>query len=82
MLIKSRLGSMDCSECRIFRHGNIIFAQRVRQPGKSRFPRAISLPIKIANIPSINLAKEALIRIEYAIENGENIVDLTDLEEN
>lgn len=74
-VINSGLGDTDCSGCRIFRRGTVLFAKCVQGP------KFVALPTKIAEMPNVAAAKEALRRIQYAIKIDEDSVDLTDLEE-
>ena len=80
LIVESRFGATDCSGCRIFRQGRQIFAKPTQQPGENSSANFISLPIKIADLPSVEAAEEALKRIEYAIKASETFVDLTDLD--
>ena len=80
LIIKSRLGSTDCSGCRMFRRGAKILAKRAKQPGEKRSTSVLSLPIKVADLPSVEAAEVALERITYAIVTGQTVVNLTDLE--
>lgn len=73
-LINSSLGKTDCSDCRMFRKDRVLFAQKIQQP------KFVSLPIRIAEMPSVADAEEALRRIQYAIKTGKIYVNLTDLE--
>ena len=73
-VIKSSLGSTDCSDCRIFTKGTALFAKNLQQP------EFVSLPIKIAEMPNVAVAIEALRRIRYAIKRRKLYVNLTDLE--
>ena len=74
-VINSGLGNTDCSGCRIFRRGTVLFAKPVHEPN------FVSLATKIAEMPNVAAAKEALRRIQYAIKIDEDCVDFTDLEE-
>ena len=58
-----------------------IFAKRVLELSDRPSPRFKSLPIKIAEMPSMAAAEAALLRIAYAIKTGKTFVDLTDIDE-
>ena len=79
-VVESHLGATDCSDCQIFRHENKIFAKLVWQSRKTGPNMNASLPIKIAELPSVRLAEIALAKIEMAIKRGDTIIDLRDLE--
>lgn len=74
-IVNSSLGSTDCSGCEISKKGTVLFAKRIEQPG------FVTLPIKIAEMPSVAAAEIALKRIQYAIKTGKRSVELMDLEE-
>ena len=78
-IIESHLGRTDCSGCQMFRRGRKIFAKYVEQPDGIDSDIIVSLPIKIAELSSTELAKIALGRIASAIKAGDTIVDLKDL---
>lgn len=80
LVVESRLGATNCSECQIFRQDRQIFAKPTHLPDEESSTDVPSLPIKIADMPSIEAAEEALKRIEYAIKASEIFVDLSDLE--
>lgn len=70
------------------REGTMVFAEHVPEPGNYTTSKFVSLPIKIAEMPSAAAAERALWRITYAIETEKRIesdmitVDLRDLEGN
>ena len=80
LIIESHLGSTDCSGCRFFRRSCYIFAQRFRQPEDSGIRKFVSLPLKVAELPTVDAAKTALERINVARQQRKGIVNLKDLE--
>ena len=80
LVIGSRLGSTDCSGCRIFRRGRSIFAKRLRQPEDIGVGRFVALPVKVAELPTICAAEAALKRINEAKKTRKGVVNLEDLE--
>ena len=74
LFVNSNFGITDCSGCLIFQKGKALFAKNLQQP------EFVSLPIRIAEMPNVEVAIEALRRIRYAIKRGKLYVDLTDLE--
>ena len=80
LVIQSGVGSMDCSGCSFFRRGTHIFAQRRQQPEDRRTGKFVSLPLRVAVLPTTQAAMIALARIDSARRNRTGIVNLMDLE--
>lgn len=80
LVIQSSVGSTDCSGCSFFRRGRQIFAQRQQQPGDRRTGKFVSLPLRVAVLPTIRAAITALARIDKARRNRTGIVNVMDLE--
>ena len=80
LIIQSGVGSTDCSGCSFFRRGRQIFAQRRQQPGDCGTGKFVSLPLRIAVLPTTQAAMTALARIDRARRNHTGIVNLMDLE--
>jgi len=80
MIIHSRIGSTDCSGCEIYRKGTRIFAKPTAPPGQNPDVKFISLPLRVAQLPTPEIADIALDRIIHALNRGEACVSLEDLE--
>ena len=80
LVIQSGVGSTDCSGCRFFRRGNHIFAQRLQKLEDRGTGKFVSLPLRIAVLPTTDAAMTALARIDSARRNHTGIVNLMDLE--
>lgn len=80
LVIQSGVGSTDCSRCRFFREGRNIFAQRQQQPEDRGTGKFVSLPLRVAALPTTQAAMTALERIDSARRNHTGIVNLMDLE--
>lgn len=80
LVIQSGVGSMDCSGCSFFRQGRHIFAQRRQQPEDRWTEKFVSLPLRVAVLPTTQAAITALTRIDRARRNRTGIVNLMDLE--
>ena len=80
LVIQSGVGSTDCSGCRFFRRGRHIFAQRLQQPEDRGIGKFVSLPLRVAVLPTTDAAITALARIDSARRNRTGIVNLMDLE--
>ena len=80
LVIQSGIGSTDCSGCSFFRRGRHIFAQRLQQPEDRRTGKFVSLPLRVAVLPTTQAATTALARIDRARKNRTSIVNLADLE--
>ena len=80
LVIQSGVGSTDCSGCRFFRRGRQIFAQRQKQPEDRGTAKFVSLPLRVAVLPTTQTAMTALPRIDRVRRNRTGIVNLMDLE--
>ena len=80
LVIQSSAGSTDCSGCSFFRRGKQIFAQRRQQPDDWGTGKFVSLPLRVAMLPTTQAAMTALARIDRARRNHTGIVNLMDLE--
>ena len=80
LVIQSGVGSTDCSGCRFFRRGRHIFAQRHQEPKDGGTGKFVSLPLRVAVLPTTQAAMTALARIDRARRNHISIVNLMDLE--
>ena len=80
LVIQSSVGSTDCSGCSFFRRGRHIFAQRRQQPEDGGTGKFVSLPLRVAVLPTAEAAMTALIRIDRACRKRTSIVNLMDLE--
>lgn len=80
LVIQSGVGSTDCSGCSFFRRGRHIFAQRRQQPEDRETGKFVSLPLRVAMLPTTQAAMTALARIDRARRNHTGIVNLMDLE--
>ena len=80
LVIQSGVGSTDCSGCRFFRRGRHIFAQRRQQSKDRGTGKFVSLPLRVAVLPTTQAAMTALARIDRACRNHTGIVNLIDLE--
>ena len=86
LIIESRLGATDCTECRIYRKGHLILAKILRTRGNDLTRQYPALATKVAELPSEYAAEQALQRIRFASEAAKNIdteqitVNLRDLE--
>ena len=80
LVIQSSVGSTDCSGCSFFRRGKQIFAQRRQQPDDWGIGKFVSLPLRVAMLPTTQAAMTALARIDRARRNHTGIVNLMDLE--
>ena len=80
LVIQSGVGSTDCSGCRFFRRGRYIFAQRRQQSKDRGTGKFVSLPLRVAVLPTTQAAMTALARIDRACRNHTGIVNLMDLE--
>ncbi|RKU22840.1 hypothetical protein C6503_03495 [Candidatus Poribacteria bacterium] len=80
LVIQSGVGSTDCSGCNFFRRDRQIFAQRRQQPEDQGIGKFVSLPLRVAVLPTTEAAMTALARIESARRNRTGIVNLMDLE--
>ena len=86
LIIKSHLGRIDCTNCRIYRKHNLILAIPVRIRGNDIAQKYPALPIKVAELPSKFAAEQALWRIQFAmvtdtdLDTEEITVDLRDLQ--
>lgn len=78
LIVESRLGSTDCSDCRFFRKGRHIFAQKRQR--QNTYTKFVSLPLKVATFPTSDAAHEGLARIDEARRLRKGIVNLKDLE--
>ena len=81
LMIQSGVGSTDCSGCRFFREGRNIFAQCYQQPEDRGPGKFVSLPLRVAMLPTTEAAMTALARIDSARRNRTGTVYLMDLEE-
>ena len=79
LVIESHLGSTDCSGCRFFRRGRHIFAQQTQNQNTYKSGKFVSLPLKVATLPTLPAAEEALARIDEARRLRKGIVNLKDL---
>ena len=80
LIIESHLGSTDCSGCRFFCRGRNIFAQPLRPEDALCRMKFASLPLKVAELPTLEAAVEALARIDEARRHKKGCVYLKDLE--
>ena len=80
LVIQSGVGSTDCSGCRFFREGRHIFAQRRQQPEDRETSKFVSLPLRVAVLPTTQAAMTALTRIDKARRTRIRTVNLMDLE--
>ena len=80
LVIQSSVGSTDCSGCSFFRRGKQIFAQRRQQPDDWGTGKFVSLPLRVAVLPTTQAAMTALARIDRARRNHIGTVNLMDLE--
>ena len=80
LVIQSGIGSTDCSGCHFFRQGRQIFAQRRQRPEDWTTGKFVSLPLRVAVLPTTQAAMTALARIDRARRNRIGIVNLMDLE--
>lgn len=83
MIIVSSLGGTNCYRSRVFYRSNKLFAQHMRtiEDGEPMRARFVSLPIVVAVLASPAHAEQAVLRVLEARRDGENVVDLTDLED-
>ena len=79
LVIESHLGTTDCSGCRFFRRGRHIFAQQTQHQDTYTSGKFVSLPLKVATLPTLPAAEEALARIDEARRLRKGIVNLKDL---
>ena len=80
MIIHSSIGSTDCSGCEIYRKGSGIFAKPTAPLGQNPDAAFISLPLRVAQLPTPEIADIAMDRISYAMNRGEKCVSLENLE--
>ena len=80
-LVKSNMGTTDCSGCRMFSRGRILFAKAVRQLYHPKDVKFVSLATKIAELPNKKLTAAARRKIDDALKRGETFVNLSDTAE-
>lgn len=86
LIIKSHLGRIDCTGCRIYRKHQRILAKPVRIRGNDLAHAYPALPVKVAEFGSKFAAERALERIWFAIKTDKDLdteeitVDLRDLQ--
>ena len=80
MIIHSRMGSTDCSDCAFSRKGRTLLAKRLPGPEQHRDIKFVSLALRVAELPTEKLADTAIERIGHALMCGETSVSLDDLE--
>ena len=80
MIIHSRIGSTDCSGCKFYRKGSRIFAEPIAPPRQKPDVKHVSLALRVAQLPTPEIADIALDRILHAMNRGEASVSLEDLE--
>ena len=80
MIVHSSIGSTDCSGCRFYRKGTRIFAKPILPRGQNPDVKFVSLALRVAQLPTPEIADIALDRIIYALNRGEACVSLKDLE--
>ena len=80
MIVHSSIGSTDCSGCELYRKGTRIFAKPTAPPGQNLEVKFVSLALRVAQLPTPEIADIALDRIIHAINRGKACVSLKDLE--
>ena len=80
MIIQSSIGRTDCSGCEIHRKGTRIFAKPTAPPGQKPDVKFVSLALRVAQLPTPEIADIAIDRIIRAIHRGKACVSLKDLE--
>ena len=80
MIIHSGIGSTDCSGCEFYRKGSRIFAKPIAPPGQNPDVTFVSLELRVAQLPTPEIADIALDRILHALNRGEACVSLENLE--
>ena len=80
MIIQSSIGRTDCSGCEIYRKGTRIFAKPTAPPGQNPEVKFVSLALRIAQLPTPEIADVAIDRIIRAIHRGKAYVSLEDFE--
>lgn len=80
MIVHSRIGNTDCSGCEFYRKGSRIFAKPTAPPGQKPDVTFISLALRVAQLPTPEIADIALDRILRALHRGEACVSLENLE--
>ena len=80
MIIHSGIGSTDCSGCEIYRKGSRIFAKPTAPPGQDPDVTFVSLELRVAQLPTPEIADIAMDRIIHAMHRGETSVSLENLE--
>ena len=80
MIIQSSIGRTDCSGCEIYRKGTRIFAKPTAPPGQNPDVKFVPLALRVAQLPTPEIADIAIDRITRAIHRGEACVSLENLE--
>ena len=80
MIIHSSVGSTDCSGCKFYRRGTRIFAESIPPSRQNLDVKFVSLALRVAQLPTPEIADIALDRILHAMNRGEAAVSLKDLE--
>lgn len=80
MIVHSSIGSIDCSGCEFYRKSSRIFAKPTAPPGQDPDVTFVSLALRVAQLPTPEIADIALDRILHALNRGEACVSLKNLE--